>query len=348
MVRQLAEGLNGKNSFLVEVLCCSRKGKGKEEAIKGVKVRRASSLGIFWGMPLSFSFFCWFRKIRNAFDIIDFHHPFPLGDLALLFFKPKGRLIVHYHSDIVRQKIFNFILNPLTRSTLKKAEKIIVSNPNLKNSSPLLRDFREKCLVVPFGIDVRETESFFDKERIEKIKREYSPFVLFVGRLNYYKGVSYLIEAMKGVGANLVIIGEGPEKNNLKLEIRNLDLKNKVFFLPHQPKRNLMNFHRAADVFVLPSIFKSEAFGLVLLEAMIGGTPVISTELQTGTSWVNQNGKTGLVVPPKDAGVLIEALNKILEDKEKAGLLGKEARERVLQNFTLPDMLQKTKEVYIK
>jgi rhamnosyl/mannosyltransferase len=345
VVQQIAEGLNRKNNFEIEVLCCNHERKGKEEKINGVKIHRASSFGIFWGMPISFDFFRLFKKLTKKVDIIDFHHPFPLGDLGIFLFRPKAKLIVHYHSDIVRQSILEFFFKFFILHALKKAEKIIVSNPNLIKSSPYLQKFKGKCEIIPFGVDLEKFRKF-DLEKVRKIKEKYGKFVLFVGRLNYYKGLHYLIDAMKDVKANLVIIGEGPEKSNLKSQIANLKLENKIFFLPFQPEDELVNYYRACDVFVLPSIFKSEAFGLVLIEAMACGKPVISTELGTGTSFVNRNGVTGFVAPPKDSKALAEAINKILSDKELAQKFGKNAENLVIENFSLQKMIEKTKSIY--
>jgi len=345
VVQQIAEGLNKKNDFEIEVLCCQASGRRKEEMVNGVKVHRASSLGIFWGLPISFDFFRLFKKFSRETDIIDFHHPFPLADLAIFLFKPRAKLVVHYHSDIVRQRILEFLFRSLILNTLKRAKKIIVSNPNLIKSSPYLKKFQEKCEVIPFGVDLAKFEKFDEKE-VEKIKEKYGDFILFVGRLNYYKGLRYLIEAMKEISANLVIIGEGPEKKNLEFRIKNLELRDKIYFLPFQKENELVNCYRACSVFVLPSIFRSEAFGLVLIEAMACQKPAVSTELGTGTSFVNQDRVTGFVVPPRDSRALAQAIKKILKNKNLAQELGQNAREKVEKEFSLEKMLEKTEKVY--
>jgi len=345
VVQQIAEGLDKKNDFEIEVLCCDHKKKGKEEIINGVKVHRASSLGIFWGLPISFGFFRLFKKLSKEVDIIDFHQPFPLGDLAIFLFKPKAKLVVHYHSDIVRQRVFNFLVRPLINHTLKKAKKIIVSNPNLVKNSPYLQKFQEKCEVIPFGVDLAKFEKF-DEREVENLKKKYNNFVLFVGRLNYYKGVRYLVDAMKRVETNLVIIGDGPQKNFLEKKIKKLGIEEKVFFLPFMERKELINFYKSCKVFVLPSIFKSEAFGLVLIEAMAAGKPVISTELGTGTSFVNQDGVTGFVVSPKDNKSLVSALKKIIENKNLTQEFGQNAQKRVRKEFSLEKMLKRTEKIY--
>jgi len=346
IVQQVTEGIKEKADFESEVLCCQAKGERKIETVNGVKVFRASSWRIFLGMPLSFDFFRLFKELSQKADLIDFHHPFPLGDLAFFLFRPKAKLIVHYHSDIVRQNFFGFLIKPLISHTLKKAERILVSNPNLIKSSPYLKKIQWKCQLIPFGVNLEEIKQCLDEAEIGEIKKKYKEFVLFVGRLNYYKGIDYLIEAMKDIKVNLVIIGEGKQEKLLKKKTKDLEIENKVFFLPTQERKKLINFYKVSEVFVLPSIFKSEAFGIVLIEAMACGTPVVSTELGTGTSWVNINRKTGFVAPPRNSKALKETISKILENKNLAQELGQNARKRVEEEFSLDKMLRETERVY--
>ena len=344
IVQQVAEGLS-KSHFDVEVLCIQPKGKQKIEEVEGIKVWRAKSFGIFWGMPISFDFFRLFKKLVKSVDIVDFHHPFPLGDLAILLSKPK-KFVVHYHSDIVRQKILAPFLKPLTLNTLRKSDIILVSNPNLIKTSSYLRRFKNKCRVVPFGIDFNALSMGIKQEKIDKIKNKYGAFVLFVGRLNYYKGLQYLIEAVKDIGINLVIIGEGSQEEALKKIVSELGTQEKVYFLPFQKREDLINFYQAAEVFALPSIFRSEAFGIVLIEAMACATPLVSTELGTGTSWVNQDGKTGFVVPPKDSNALKIAIKQIIENKELAQKMSQAGIDRAKEKFDLETMLIDVEKIY--
>jgi len=345
IVQQISEGLNGKNDLNVKVLCCQPKGKGKIGEVNGVKVYRASSFGILWGMPFSFDFFKLFKKISQTADVIDLHHPFFLGDLAIFIFKPKVKLVVHYHSDIIRQKIFEFLLRPITYYTLKRAEKIIVSNPNILQNSPYLKNVQQKCEIIPYGVDLNNFKKGLGGE-IKKIMEKYGKFILFVGRFSYYKGIEYLIDAMKNVESKLVIIGDGSTKKSLELKIKSLKIKNKIYFLSFQEEKDLINYYQACEVFVLPSIFKSEAFGIVLIEAMACGKPVISTELGTGTSFVNKDGTTGFVVPPRDSKSLSNAIRKIITDNKIAKELGENAFNRVKEEFSLEKMLKKTISIY--
>jgi rhamnosyl/mannosyltransferase len=172
-----------------------------------------------------------------------------------------------------------------------------------------------------------------------KIRQEIgTPFVLFIGRLINYKGLRYLITAMKGVKAKLVIIGEGPLEYELRTLAYNLDLEDRVIFLKVPYFEPLGSYIDACDLFVLPSVMRSEAFGLVLLEAMACRKPVVTTELGTGTSFVCLNGVTGIVVPPKDPKALEEAINKILNNPNLAKKFGESGRRRVEEEFGLEKM----------
>ena len=331
IVQEITEWLNGKDNFEINVLVCNDKFKREVEEINGIKVYRAASLGIFLGMPISFDFFFLYRKIFKNYDLIFLHYPFPLGFVAYFLFSRNKDLVIWYHSDIARQKILEIFFKPFHLFAFKKAKKIFVSNPNLIESSNYLKKFKEKCVVIPFGIDLEKfklTEEI--KKESEEIRKKYKPpIVLSVGRYVYYKGFEYLIEAAKDVEARFLIIGEGPLKEKYKKMIKKLKLEDKVFLIP--PVKNLVPYYYSCDVFVLPSIAKSEAFGIVLLEAMACGRPVISTELGTGTSFVNQDGITGFVIVPKDSKVLSEKINEILKDEDLKEKFSQNSFQRAIE-----------------
>ncbi len=314
VVQDIAEGINGKNGLKIEVLCCQPKGRGESKKINGVTIHKSSSLGIVKSMPVSFSFFTQFKKLTKGFDTLAIHQPFPLADLAVFIFRPKKKIIVHYHFDVYKQKILGPFLKPFALYTLKKAQNIIVSNPNVIKNSPYLKKFKGKCVIIPFGVDAKNIQSSTDEKKVSELKKQYGNFVLFVGRLSYYKGIQYLIEAMKDISANLLIVGLGQEEKSLKTLTQELGIGKRVFFLDKQSNEDLGNYYKAASAFALPSIYKSEAFGIVLIESMACGTPLVTTEIGTGTSWVNKDGTTGFVVPPKDSLALSQALKKILEN----------------------------------
>ncbi|MDP2631949.1 MAG: glycosyltransferase [Candidatus Uhrbacteria bacterium] len=345
VAKKIAEGVHSLGGVESIVLCCQPKGKYDQTKINEIQVNRAASLGMLWGMPISFDFLKRFRRLSKTVDVIDLHIPFPLADLAVLLTKPNAKLVVHYHADIVRQKILKPLFGPLIRNTLKRADFIVVSSPNLIESSKYLKNFKEKCKVINFGLDVKEY-ACANPEQINTLIARYGDFTLFVGRMSYYKGVDFLINAIKSTSGNLVLVGTGPEESRMKNLVKKLELKDRVIFLKNQSNAELINLFHAAQVMVLPSIYRSEAFGLVLLEAMACGTPVISTELGTGTSWVNKHNETGIVVPPSNVSVLADAINRIAKDKQLRQRLGEGAKMRATYDFSMSNMIFSIAKLY--
>jgi rhamnosyl/mannosyltransferase len=347
VVQDIAEGL--KDKIDVEVLACQPKGRGKNEIINGVRVTKTSSLGIFFSMPISPTFpFHLARKSRKV-DILHFHMPFPLGDISHLLAGDKNKkTVVTYHSDIVKQAWGMRLYKPLMNRFLELADKILVTSPNLMNSSEHLKPFLNKCKVVPLSIDLSKYEEGNIKTPISK-KAPISPeekIVLFVGRLSYYKGIRFLIEAMSDVSAKLIIVGEGGLKKELENMVKALKLNNKVIFLGNLPGGNLRYWYKRCDVFVLPSVERSEAFGLVQLEAMAYKKPVVNTDLPTGVPFVSKHGQTGFTVPPRDSKALAEAINKILDNDDLRLKFGENAYTRVREKFSLDKMLDSIYSMY--
>lgn len=345
IVRQLGEGVNDGSDFISEVLCCNNKFTREKVKINGVKVCRARRLFALFSMPLSIDFFYQFKKKAKDFDIIDIHHPFPLALLAYLIFRPKAKLVVHYHSDIFRQRVLGFFLGPVIRKVLFLADVVIVSSPNLIASSKVLKPIKSKCRVINFGVDLNEIDELVanSEKEVEQIKNEFGNFVLYVGRLSYYKGLEYLLKSCQDLDLNLVMIGQGKEQTKLHELAKELSMEEKVFFLPHVSEQKKFSFYSAAKIFVLPSIYRSEAFGLVLMEAMAVGTPVISTELGTGTSYINKHNVTGVVVEPKDSNKLREEIDRILSNDKMLISMGQAAQRRIREEFTLEKMISNFK-----
>jgi rhamnosyl/mannosyltransferase len=225
---------------------------------------------------------------------------------------------------------------------------IIASSPDMVEHSEFLSPRAEKCRVVPFGIDVERfaaTQTTIARAE-ELLSGRARPVVLFVGRLIYYKGADVLMRAMRDVDADLVIIGRGPLEGELRSLADSLGIADRVTFLPPVTAGDLVAWYHAADVFCLPSVARSEAFGLVQLEAHAAGTPVVSTRLTTGVPFVNQDGVTGLTVPPGDERALADALNAIVGDSALRERLGRTALERARAQFTTGRMVDDTLAVY--
>lgn len=346
VVRDINIGL--KEDVNMKILTCQVKGKGEKEIIDDIKVFRAGSIGTYFSVPISFTFPFMLKKLSDDRDILHFHLPFPLAVMSYLLAKPKGKIVVWWHSDILRPKNLYKLYKPFLRRFLNKVDKIIVATPYHIKNSDILKDFKERCEIIPYGVDI-EKYNFTDeiKEEAEKINGKYGPkIVLFVGRLIYYKGLEYLIQAMKGVDAKLLIIGEGKLQGSLQKLAENLKIGGRVFFLGRVKNSDILEYYRACDIFVLPSIEKTEAFGLVQLEAMACGKPIVNTNLPTGVPYVSLDKITGLTVPPKDAKALAGAINNLLNDENLRKKYGENGKRRAKKEFSKKIMIDKVFDVY--
>jgi glycosyltransferase involved in cell wall biosynthesis len=345
VVQQLAEGL--KDKLDMEVLACRECGFTQKEILNGVSVIRAGSLGVMFSLPISIPFLWKFRKMCKDKDVIQFHMPFPLGDVGYLLSDYKGKVVVWWHSDVVRQKLLMKLYQPIMEKFLSRADVIIVATQGHIDGSDYLNKYRNKCVVIPYGIE-KSIELRADKyiqNRPAYIKEKVN--ILFVGRLVYYKGCEVLLKAFCSVhGAELTMIGTGKLDQKLKEMAVEYGLTDKVHFLGSVSDEILCKAFEECDVFVLPSIYKSEAFGIVQIEAMAYGKPVINTRLPGGVPYVSLNGITGLTVEPSDIEALTNAMQWMVDHPKERESMGMRARERVKEHFTEEDMLDKVLEIY--
>jgi len=336
----------------LRVLVCSD--KHSQPHIRGnvYKVVVAPTLFVWMSMPVSLMFPLYLRRMVSDVDIVHFHLPFPLGVVSYILFCRKSghRLVVSWYSDIVRQKVFLAVYGWFLKLFLKRADAVIVPAPGVVKSSAFLPKFRSKCEVIPIGIDIKRFElSDGDVAEVDKIRMLWGKkIVLFVGRLVYYKGVDVLIESMKNVGAVLLIVGNGPLEGKYREMIKELGLEGKVSILTDVDDTKLPYYYHACDVFVLPSVEKSEAYGIVQLEAMACRKPVVSTSLPTGVTFVNRDGVTGFVVPVRDPEKLAEAINTLMENPDLRKKYGENARRLVEKEFTLEVMNKRILNLYEK
>ena len=238
------------------------------------------------------------------------------------------------------------LYGPFQDRFLKLADSIVVTSPNYLESSEILRPYRDKCTVVPFGVSMtRFSPSYEVEDSAQVIRRRYGmKLVLFVGILRYYKGLQTLIQAMANVDAKLLIVGDGPLLPELISFAQKQEYADRIIFLGQV--ESVAPYYYAADAFCLPSIYRSEAFGMVLVEAAACGLPLVSTELGTGTSYVNKDGVTGRVVPPQNPEALGEALQSIVGNQVLRNEYGAAARRRVMDLFTQEEMGQKILSIY--
>ena len=344
LVKQYSEELGTVCGAEVRTLVC-RDGRGRtlRENINGVELTRAGSLGTYFKCPLSLSFVRLFRKMAKKADVVHIHLPFPLADAAAMLSGYKGRIVVSWHSDVVKQKKLMLIYKPFMRWLLRRADAVIVATEGHINGSEHLPEYREKCTVVPYGI---RPEDYLSIERrpvlTERATDKTAVKVFFTGRLVYYKGVDVLLRAFSKVkGCELFIAGEGDLEPELREYARKRGLDGRVHFLGFLPEEELRQAYADCDIFVLPSVARSEAFGIVQLEAMVYGKPVINTDLPSGVPHVSLDGITGLTVPPSDAGALAKAVNTLAADPGLRERYGKAAAERVSSVFNEKEVIKR-------
>lgn len=320
--------------------------RSRDEVVDGVRVVRCAE----WGRALSTPF-CPTMPARLAgipADLFHLHYPNPTGELSWMIARPHGVLVLSYYSDVVRQAAVMPVYGPLVRLLLRRCDLVLATSDRHLEHSAYLRAVRDHCTVVPLGIDLAP---FSAPERhaaqAAGIRARYgTPLILFVGRLRYYKGLDVLLEAMRDVDARAVIAGTGPMEESLRAQHARLGLGDRVRFAGHVPDEEMPAWIAAADVGVLPSTHPSEVYGLAMVEMMASGVPVVCTELGTGTSFVNADGQSGLVVPPHDPAALAGALNRIVRDPALRATLGAGARERAHRMFSAEGMMRELDRAY--
>lgn len=321
------------------LLTITAESKFKQRKIKELTIDYYPSNLHIASCPLSFELFRYYKKAVRNVDIIHYHFPWPFSDLLQCFHKIDKPYLITYHSDIIRQKFLKLFYRPLMLRFLNHADVIVPTSQNLINSSLILKKFKNKCNFIPLCINPDDYEEK-DESYCEFIQTHYgNDFILFIGVLRYYKGLHILLKAMKGFDIPLLIVGDGPEKKNLINLSKHLKLKNTIFLgsVTDRKKNTLLKLCRGV---VLPSHLQSEAFGVTLLEGLLFGKPLISTRLGTGTSFVNQHLKTGLVVPPNDVNALKKALNTLVTDQILYEKWSHHAKLYFNKNFT-PEQIGK-------
>jgi glycosyltransferase involved in cell wall biosynthesis len=347
VVKQYAEHLSLKNRVIVLSAKKAFNLRTEMQMINNVKVIRCSSLGTYFSMPLSFSLLFWFIVLRTYVDIIHFHEPFPLGSILSVFRKGKRKYILTWQSDIIRQKAFIRIVEIFQKILCRKANIITTSSPALRANSRVLRLYKRKVIVIPPSIDSRKyirNEKHSSLVSLPKIKPGY---ILSLGRLSYYKGILVLLGAFKRLSQEitLVIAGDGELKRQIRQIINREKLRIVLIdrVVNEEEKLQLIS---NASIFLFPSILSSEAFGILQLEAMAMGKPIINTWLPTGVPWVSLNEVTGLTVEPNNEIELAEAIDILLKDHESRAEYGSRARKRVIDLFDDQVIFNKLDQVY--
>jgi glycosyltransferase involved in cell wall biosynthesis len=330
--RQAAEG------HQVTALVCGRGPVTAASREGGVMVERSARLATVASMPISIAQPWRVRTLRA--DVTHVHSPYPLGEAANWFWGRTRATVLTYHTDIIRQRAALRLYAPILRRVLASADRILVTSPRYLDSSTWLRPVRERCRVVPLGVDAARFRPGGDPAEGAALR------LLFVGRLRYYKGLDTLLAALPSLPhAHLRVVGEGPMRRGWEAMASSLGLSGRVDFTGEATDEELPGLYRSAHAFVLPAASRGEAFGTVLLEAMASGLPCVTTEVGSGTSWIVQDGATGYVVPSRSPSSLAEAIRR-LEDPLRRAEMGQAGRRRVEELFTEERMLENVMDAY--
>ena len=316
--------------------------------LDGIRIIRVPQLGRLSAAPINPTLPFWLRKLAPNADLLHFHLPNPTAVMAYLFSGLRSRVVVTYHSDIVRQVRLKRIYIPFLHMFLRRADIILATSPNYIATSKILMRYRHKCIVAPLGIDLSRFTNVVSS-RIDMQRKETAgdlPILLFIGRFRHYKGLDVLVESMRQINAQLWLVGSGPLEGDVRSMVKKNVLKDKVKFLGNLPEPDLVACLKTCDMLVLPSNFRSEAFGIVQLEAMACGKPVICTELKTGTSYVNRHGETGLVVKPNSPEEIARAANYLIDNPEIRKQYGQNGAVHVERNFGSGIMIEQITDIY--
>ena len=295
--------------------------------------------------PFSMSAFLRFRQLAKEADIIHYHFPYPFADLLHFITRVNKPTVLTYHSDIVKQKHLLKLYQPLMNKFLGSVDRIVSTSPNYLKSSKVLARFKDKVSVIPIGLD-KSTYPTPNKDRLEYWQKKFSDkFFLFVGVMRYYKGLHILIEAARNSDYTIVIVGAGPIEKELKDQIENLDINN-IYFIGIVSDEDKVALFTLSYAILFPSHLRSEAFGISLLEGAMYGKPLISSEIGTGTTYINIDGETGMVVPPSDPGALREAMDYLWNNPVVAKKMGESAEEQYLDLFTADKMAKSYVDLY--
>jgi len=330
----LFEGLN-KKGIATDVLCCNDYNQYEESNFGEAKVLRTKTFFKFGSIAFSPQQILVLRRIWKQYDIIHVHHPAPMATVALWLIKPSCKIVIYWHSDIVRQRLLLLFFKPLQNWLLKRSDSIVATTPNYIKASESLQKYPPKTSYIPIGIS---TLPITNEEKLKNLQKQYheKKIVFSLGRLVGYKGFKYLIDAAKYLDDTYVILigGAGPLRASLEDQILKNNLQAKVKLLGRLSDEDLPIFFQLCDVYCMSSITKNEAFGLVLAEAMSFSKPIVATNIPgSGVPWLNENSVSGLNVEIKNPEAIALAIKEILENDERKKSLSNGALNRFSKYF---------------
>jgi len=348
VTQSLSEGL-ANAGFEVTVLCSMEKRwASHSEEIEGVKVVKLTHLGVIASQPITPSWPDVYRDLAGEADIIHIHCPNPLAELSLMLAPKNKPVVVTYHADVTRQKWFLPFYHPFQRAFLHNVDRIIVPTENHIKFSQVLPEFKNKCSIVPFGMDPKLMQKTILSEKLtHELQQKYGVFALFLGRMVSYKGLPFLIQAMKEVNHNLVLAGDGPERALVEQMSKSMGIADRIHFLGRIENQDLFKaLYYASSMVILPSITPAENFGMVQLEAMAAAKPIIATDLPSGVPVVGDPGRSTLIVPPGNSELLAESMNYLFAHPLEAARMGMVGLKRFREQFTLNKMIEGHIKVY--
>lgn len=338
-MERVVETLCRAGEGLVEsrVLAMSTGRETREDTREGIHVTRVGTIGSAGSVAIAPGFPGVLGRARP--DLIVLHEPNPWALLSYAVAHPTPPIVIWYHSDVVRPALqYALFYAPIARPAYRRSERFVVSSPALAEHAAALAPYRDRVRVIPFGIDLSSWRGIEDA----------SPFVLFAGRHVAYKGVDVLLRALQGTSIRAVIAGDGPKRPDWQALAGALGVAAQVRFTGEVPDVELRALMQSCSVLVLPSITRAEAFGYVQLEAMASSKPIVSTDVPSGVSWVNQHETTGLVVPAGDAEALRVALERLMGDRSLRRAFGDAGRRRVEEEFTLARLRERLRSLYLE
>ena len=330
-----------------EVLTLSPTVVDRTVEVDGHLVHRCRSNFEIASTPFSASAFLRFHQMARKADLVHYHFPYPFADVLHFATRVKKPTLITYHSDIIKQKHLLKLYRPLKERFLKSVDHIVATSPNYQASSHVLARFKHKSSVIPLGLG-KATYPAACTERLNFWRKRFGlRFFLFVGVIRYYKGLHILIDAARNSDYPIVIVGAGPVEKELKAHARKLGIHNIHFvgLLPDEDKVALLELSYAI---VFPSHLRSEAFGISLLEGAMYGKPLISSEIGTGTTYINIDKETGVVVPPSNPPALRQAMDYLWNNPEEAATMGQRGQARYWKLFTAEQMAQSYVALYKK
>jgi len=339
-LRSLVMGL--VSDYSVDVVVANDYAFRETEKLDGVFLTRVPSFGTIASMSVTPTL-PW-ELSRYQPDLMHVHTPHPAAAFAAYVARYRGPLVVTHHSDTLGRRGLQKLVRPFIRNLMSRAHRIIVTSQRYLETSPELTDYRDKCVVIPLSIP-EGASAPCDPAAVSEVRSRFGDnLILAVGRLVPYKGFEYAIRAMSQLEGTLAIVGVGPLKKQLSELVAALGLTKKVHFLGKVG--DLRPYYGAAKVLALPSISRAEAFGIVQLEAMAAGLPVVNTDIDSGVPEVSIHGQTGFTVSPADADGLAGALQLLITNEYQRRKMGEAARERVQVEYSVEGMVSRTAELY--